>query len=368
MEQKILQDLRSLPDLKMDQRKQQEMLANILHAESKWSKRERTFRRFARYGKGVAVCSLLLAAIWFGSQWLAASGQTALPPETGEMPKAVDPINAAVPEANHDPQITLLQKIMERARQGKVINADFAVETSVFDSVEKKWGKPDTSDFANGLTYATYQKQKVVFGYNKGRQVVEVRSYDPALQSLTLAKVKEALGSPASINNFAGEVIYVYNASEKYQLKLVLPAPTRQVPNPHVDHINVLYPQGTNSRMLYGNDAELLQAIAELAREGKVIGSEFAVERTVFDTVEQEWGKPNRSDFVNGLTYAAYEQQGVVYGVNKGMQVAEIRSYDPRLQELTMYQVKQALGKPNSISNLANENIYVYNVNEKYQL
>jgi len=58
---------------------------------------------------------------------------------------------------------------MDLARQGKVINSEFAAETEVIDDVEKKWGKPDKTDYvpeAKG-TFVSYTGRGVVIGFNK---------------------------------------------------------------------------------------------------------------------------------------------------------------------------------------------------------
>lgn len=86
--------------------------------------------------------------------------------------------------------VALINTIVSLAKQGKVINSVFAAKVTVIEDVEKAWGKPDKMDYvaqAKG-TYATYEKQGVVFGFNKGLQIFEVRSYDSGLKTVTLKK------------------------------------------------------------------------------------------------------------------------------------------------------------------------------------
>lgn len=68
---------------------------------------------------------------------------------------------------------------MDLARQGKLINSEFAAEKTIIEAVEK-WGKPDKTDYvpeARG-TFVTYMGRGVVLGFNKGAQVFDIRSYD----------------------------------------------------------------------------------------------------------------------------------------------------------------------------------------------
>ena len=63
----------------------------------------------------------------------------------------------------------LIVEIMELVKEGKVIGCEFIAGKTVFDEVEKKWGKADKTDYvadAKG-TYATYSSKGFVFGINK---------------------------------------------------------------------------------------------------------------------------------------------------------------------------------------------------------
>ncbi|MFX7682591.1 YjgB family protein, partial [Acinetobacter baumannii] len=92
------------------------------------------------------------------------------------------------------------------------------------------------------------------------------------------------------------------------------------------------YPQGNKNLMLYGSNIDMLQDLRELAKNGQTLGSEYRVEKDVFDEIEKQIGKPDVVSYVNGLTYNTYQNRGLVFAFNKGMQVVDIRSYDPRLQ------------------------------------
>jgi hypothetical protein len=80
-----------------------------------------------------------------------------------------------------------------------IINCEFPVKTTVIEDVKKKWGEPDKTDWipaAKG-TYVTYPKHNVDFGFNKGSQIFEVRSFDSRLAKIQLSMVKKVFGTPA---------------------------------------------------------------------------------------------------------------------------------------------------------------------------
>ena len=75
---------------------------------------------------------------------------------------------------------TQLINMMSFAQQGKIINCDFPAKTTAMEVVEKAWGKADKIDYVAAAkgSYATYARLNVVFGFNKGSQIFEVRSLD----------------------------------------------------------------------------------------------------------------------------------------------------------------------------------------------
>lgn len=151
------------------------------------------------------------------------------------------------PQQKSDSQAALMKEIIQLAQQGKVINCEFPVETTVIETVNEKWGDPDKSDYVSAAkgTYATYSKHNVVFGFNKGSQIFDVRSYDNSFKQITMSKVKELLGTPENTHHFDTEDMLVYKAGEKYQLLFIFPKVTQQNSAPQLNHYNVFYPRGT---------------------------------------------------------------------------------------------------------------------------
>jgi hypothetical protein len=161
-----------------------------------------------------------------------------------------EPSNNASSEQEESMKL-LISNLMELAKQGKVINSEFQAKATTIEEVKKEWGEPEKSDWiaaAKG-TYATYPKYNLVFGFNKGSQIFEVRSFDPRIQELSLTDIKGAFGTPAYDVKVGGEEIIGYKAGNDYKLLLVFPEPTEEKPNPLLDHYSVLYPRGTVNSM-----------------------------------------------------------------------------------------------------------------------
>ena len=146
-----------------------------------------------------------------------------------------------------DTQKTLLTNIKKLAHQGRVINSEFSVKTTVMDDIEKKLGKPDKTDWVPAAkgTYSTYSKYKLAFGFNKGSQIFEVRSFDSSLNKIPLSMVKEVYGTPEYDVKNNGEEIIGYTAGQEYKILLVFPKTAKGSNDPLLEHYSVLYPKGT---------------------------------------------------------------------------------------------------------------------------
>ncbi|MFJ5715973.1 M56 family metallopeptidase [Neobacillus sp. NPDC093127] len=159
--------------------------------------------------------------------------------------------NTAAISSNGDTQRKLLSSVMQLAKQGKIINSDFPVKTTIIDDVEKKLGTPDKADWVPSAkgNYAVFSKYNVVFGFNKGSQIFEARSFDKKLNELSLSMVKKVFGTPAYDVKSNGEEIIGYVANSEFNILLVFPEPSKSNPDPVMDHYSVLYPKGTVNNM-----------------------------------------------------------------------------------------------------------------------
>ena len=145
----------------------------------------------------------------------------------------------------------MLLNIMKLAKQGKINNCDYPAKTTNMETIIKTWGKADKTVYVASAkgSYATYTKHDIVFGFNKGEQVFEVRSFDPQLKVLSLAKVKEVFGTPVYDSKTSNQEIIGYTAGTEFKLEMVFSLPTSANPSPVMDHYNVLYPRGTVNSM-----------------------------------------------------------------------------------------------------------------------
>ncbi|GFZ32234.1 hypothetical protein CSC2_27600 [Clostridium zeae] len=117
---------------------------------------------------------------------------------------------------------------------------------------------------------------------------------------------------------------------------------------------------------------ELLKNIYNLAKQGKVPDCEFASKDTLFGDVATKWGDPEKIDYVGGgktsARYALYNKKGFHFGINKGDQVFDVRSFKSYLKDIKYNDVEKTLGKPAVINKTTTEHIIIYNVNKTYQL
>lgn len=137
-----------------------------------------------------------------------------------------------------------LKELLELAKKGKVPGVKYAAHTGLIDEVEADWGKPDQQESAGKGIYATYTDKHVVFGFNKGSLIFDVRSSDSALQKLTLKQIEATLGKPDDTKVNGDDKIYTYQANDQYQLKFIIPSSTGTV-----DHISVFSEQDSFNNM-----------------------------------------------------------------------------------------------------------------------
>ncbi|MBS4173833.1 M56 family metallopeptidase [Bacillus sp. FJAT-49736] len=159
--------------------------------------------------------------------------------------------NSSASSSNVDTQRELLSSIMQLAKQGKIINSEFPVKTTVIEDVERKLGNPEKVDWVPNAkgNYAVFSKYNLVFGFNKGSQIFEARSFDKKLNELSLSMVKKVFGTPAYDAKSNSEEIIGYVANSEYNILLVFPKPSNSNPDPVMDHYSVFYPRGTVNNM-----------------------------------------------------------------------------------------------------------------------
>lgn len=145
-----------------------------------------------------------------------------------------------------------MENIKDAAAKGRVLHCDFAAKTNCIEDVEKVLGKGKDSGYiaaAKGF-YVSYPVQGLVFGFNKGSQIFEVRVFDEQTQKmLTLSKIKDYFGKPAHDVKTAKEEILGYVVNKNFKLLFVFELPKTTGAAPSLDHYSVLYPTGTINSM-----------------------------------------------------------------------------------------------------------------------
>jgi peptidoglycan-N-acetylglucosamine deacetylase len=111
-----------------------------------------------------------------------------------------------------------------------------------------------------------------------------------------------------------------------------------------------------------------LNEIKEKAKLGLVTGSEFSSLSSTIDQVKVKWGEPDKIDRAGAGYYAAYEEKGITFGYNEEGQIFDVRSYSNELQKITLNSIEKSLGRPNQVTELNNDDIYVYEITADIQL
>ncbi|MFB7141863.1 beta-N-acetylhexosaminidase [Gottfriedia sp. NPDC056225] len=139
----------------------------------------------------------------------------------------------------------VLNGIMTSAKQGEIPNQNkITVGKTLLKDIKNQFGEPvEKAEVANG-TYLTYQLQKFSVGYDNENRIFEVRSYDPNLKQVHYNDIINQLNNPSEVKYYkdqeVDQIILIYKLPNNYELKFILPKPTKENENPAVDHTSVL--------------------------------------------------------------------------------------------------------------------------------
>ncbi|WP_139377147.1 beta-N-acetylhexosaminidase [Halobacillus hunanensis] len=147
----------------------------------------------------------------------------------------------------------MLTKTVAAAKKGKIAGSNFVAGQTKISEVIQSWGKPGhVNEIERGI-YAAYPKKNMTFGYREDEPIFDVRFDDALVHKLTFSLIKQNLGEPDTIHYFKdaqhNQKILVYNVNKTYQLKFIVPKPTKSHSNPHVDHISVFKPDPIRKRV-----------------------------------------------------------------------------------------------------------------------
>ena len=173
------------------------------------------------------------------------------PKETTETTDTEKPDDSTTASTTASDVSQTINTIVADAKEGKVINCSVTAQSSI-DDVKNEWGEPNSDTFVSDAkgSYADFSNYGVVFGYNKGDQIFELRRFmssDADLDKITLKDVKATMGNPAyTANDVNGKPIVGYQVSGDYKLLFVM---TEGGDDSKIDHYNVLWPQGSSDLM-----------------------------------------------------------------------------------------------------------------------
>lgn len=113
----------------------------------------------------------------------------------------------------------------------------------------------------------------------------------------------------------------------------------------------------------------LLESIKNLSDQGKVINCDFPVKINISD-IETKWGKADASDYISAAKgiYYTYSKHNVVFGCNKGDQIFEIRSFDSKLNKISISDVKEYFGTPAHDVKVSDEEVIGYVIGEEFKI
>lgn len=262
-DKQLLVSLEHLSKAELSLQERTQIMGRLEQRMNAWEHKSRKRRRTHRIGRiaGWAAAGIVAGGaagfLLFNMPWMQPFGSV----RTGDNTHYTVPSGAPGKPSNSDSSATpnlqqqnppedaeqraLVQKIAVLAKEGLVPDCKFAAGKSMIDEIKQEWGDPTNEGAAGQGIYATYPQRGYDFGFNKGSQVFDVRSYAPAIKQIKYSTVKAVLGEPTQVNYYADpkQNILIYKAGDQYELQFIFPEPTAQILDPTLDHISVFFPK-----------------------------------------------------------------------------------------------------------------------------
>lgn len=141
----------------------------------------------------------------------------------------------------------LVKQWTQSAVTGKALGIP-AGDQQNLSTVQNIWGKTGPGTYAGAGVYYSYPAHSTVFGVNKGGQIFDVRSHAAKVQQITQQDVTSAIGPPGAVLYADNTTIYLYTAGVDYQILWVFRGGEGHT-GQYVDHVDVVWPQGTVNLM-----------------------------------------------------------------------------------------------------------------------
>lgn len=147
------------------------------------------------------------------------------------------------------------------------------------------------------------------------------------------------------------------------------PNKTDESTKPSNDKTNSKDNESTNTE----NDSKeiLLQSISSNAKDGKVIECDFKAKYNIIDDVIKSWGNDYESNFVESAkgTYYTFKNRNEAFGTNKGGEIFEVRTFNPKLKTLSFKDILNYFGNPDyDILSKSKERIIGYVINDDFKI
>ncbi|WP_054970583.1 YjgB family protein [Alicyclobacillus ferrooxydans] len=213
----------------------------------------------------------------------------------------------------------LVKQSMHLATLGADPNIPFSLQENM-SVVESAWGKPDSENGAGAGIYASYNSHQTALGFNKGGQLIDLRSYGSNIQSITLADIKAVLGTPGEVRESSDSIIYMYPAGPDYQLLWVFPKTSSGGAGPTVNHISVFLPAGTIDLMAQNQPAPSVVVDNAPGTVGSLFTFSIMHAPTGYRLVELEWLPAGKPPVVNTFNQAL--QNGKLANLNPGFSIS----------------------------------------------
>lgn len=111
----------------------------------------------------------------------------------------------------------------------------------------------------------------------------------------------------------------------------------------------------------------LVRQSMQLAKQGKAVGIPFAVQQNI-DAVQNAWGNADSQTSAGAGIYETYGSRATAFGMNKGEQIFDVRSYSSHFHAITLSDIEAVLGTPGDIRHTSDSDIYMYPAGPDYQL
>jgi hypothetical protein len=132
----------------------------------------------------------------------------------------------------------ILIKLNQLSYNGRIPNCEFPLGTSE-ETLLQKWGEPDYKSDVGMVEYWEYKNYHMIIGIHKNR-IIDIRSFDPVLQKITLGQLKEAGKPDKEYDHMSLNQHFIIYHMGKYKLRMIFPKPTAEAPSPNLINVSLV--------------------------------------------------------------------------------------------------------------------------------